>query len=119
MNSSKVDGLGPNRREVIRTAAAAGVIAGVVPFARRSQALSGTLPHVIIIGAGLAGLCAAYQLQKKGWSYSILEAERNHVGGRVRTRPIGNGLYWEAGAMRIPGNHDITLRYINEFKKIY
>ena len=75
-------------------------------------------PHVIIVGARLAGLCAAYVLQKKGWTCTILEAERHHIGGRVRTMPIGDGLYWEAGAMRIPKEHRIVRKYICGFKEL-
>ncbi len=39
---------------------------------------------VIVIGAGLAGLCCALRLQQGGLSVSILEAS-DGVGGRVRT----------------------------------
>ena len=39
---------------------------------------------VVIIGAGIAGLCAAIHLQKAGKKVLILEAD-NEVGGRVRT----------------------------------
>ena len=108
----------PTRREIMTTAGAAGIVAGVDALASRSRAESAKPPHVVIIGAGLAGLCAALKLQEKKWTYTILEAERNHVGGRVRTMPIGNGLHWEAGAMRIPHNHDITLRYVKEFPEL-
>jgi monoamine oxidase len=112
----------PTRRDVIATAGAAGVVAGVNALVGSSQAQSAK-PHVVIVGAGLAGLCAAYLLQQMGWTYTILEAERTHVGGRVRTIPIGtqsfgDRFYWEAGAMRIPHNHDVTLRYINKFPEI-
>ena len=106
----------PTRRDVIAGAAAVGVAAGIAPFSSAARAQSGRPPHVVIVGAGLAGLCTAYLLQKEGWTCTILEAERNHVGGRVRTMPIGNGLYWEAGAMRIPEKHTITLKYVNEFR---
>jgi len=71
--------------------------------------------RVIIAGAGLAGLCAAYELERRGHSVTILEADRKHVGGRVRTLRFGDGLYGEAGAMRIPTRHAITRRYISEF----
>ena len=39
---------------------------------------------VIIVGAGLAGLCCARELQAKGISFQILEAS-DGIGGRVRT----------------------------------
>ena len=40
--------------------------------------------HVIIVGAGLAGLSAAYELTKVGHEVDILEIQ-NRVGGRVKT----------------------------------
>jgi phytoene dehydrogenase-like protein len=39
---------------------------------------------VIIVGAGLAGLCCARELQAKGIGFQILEAS-DGIGGRVRT----------------------------------
>jgi monoamine oxidase len=72
-------------------------------------------PHVVILGAGLAGLCAAYRLQQAGCSYTILEADRAHVGGRVRTVQFSGGLHGELGAMRIPKQHTITLKYVDDF----
>lgn len=41
-------------------------------------------PDVLIVGAGLAGLACARQLQEKGVSFQILEAS-DGIGGRVRT----------------------------------
>ncbi len=69
----------------------------------------------VIVGAGPAGLCAAYELERLGHSVVLLEADRTHVGGRVRTLRFGDGLYGEAGAMRIPQQHKLTRHYIQEF----
>lgn len=41
-------------------------------------------PEIVILGAGLSGLTAAYLLQKSGFPSTILEA-RNRVGGRIHT----------------------------------
>lgn len=70
--------------------------------------------NVIIIGAGIAGLCAAYELEQKGYNVTILEAQEDHIGGRIRTFRKGKN-YSEFGAMRIPVEHDLTLDYIGKF----
>ncbi len=72
---------------------------------------------VLIIGAGMAGLVAAYELKRRGHDPVILEA-RNRVGGRVYTlrAPFAEpGLHAEAGAMRLPATHDLTLHYCHHF----
>ena len=46
--------------------------------------MSATQPDVLIVGAGLAGLCCGKRLAECGVSFRILEAEYG-VGGRVRT----------------------------------
>ncbi len=67
--------------------------------------------RVIVIGAGMAGLVAAFELRRQGHEPLILEAQ-HRVGGRVYTlRNFAPGLYAEAGAMRIPRAHDLTLEY--------
>jgi phytoene dehydrogenase-like protein len=48
-------------------------------------------PDVLIIGAGLAGLCCARTLQEKGVSFQILEAS-DGLGGRVRTDVLDSYL---------------------------
>jgi monoamine oxidase len=70
---------------------------------------------VVVIGAGMAGLTAAYELRRAGFEPIILEAQQR-VGGRVCTlrEPFSDGLYAEAGAMRIPKAHDLTMGYVDK-----
>jgi len=71
---------------------------------------------IIIIGAGMAGLSAGYELSQAGHDITILEA-RAIPGGRVHTirEPFSDGLYAEAGAARIPDTHELTLKYVKLF----
>ena len=64
---------------------------------------------IIIIGAGAAGLMAAYTLVKAGKKVTILEA-RNRIGGRIHT--INNKSFSkpvELGAEFIHGDLPVTL----------
>ena len=61
----------------------------------------GPRKRVVVLGAGLAGMVAAYELKHQGHDVVVLEAQ-NRVGGRVLTcREFAPGLYAELGAMRI------------------
>jgi monoamine oxidase len=87
-----------------------------VSFDRIAKAPAPVAPaKVVVVGAGISGLCVAYELEKHGHRVVILEAERAHFGGRVRTTHFGNGQYGEFGAMRIPETHQLTRHYVKEF----
>src|SRR6266566_5877901 len=72
--------------------------------------------RVTILGAGLAGLAAGWELTRAGHDVTILEAQL-HPGGRVHTirEGLSDDLYAEAGAGRIPANHSITLEWVKHF----
>lgn len=72
--------------------------------------------RVAIIGAGLAGLVAGYELKRRGYEVIIFEA-RERPGGRVHTlrEPFTDGQHAEAGAMFIPSSHDLTVGYARKF----
>jgi monoamine oxidase len=72
---------------------------------------------VVILGGGLAGLCTAHELRKRGYNVvAVLEAQAR-VGGRVLTlrKGLKHGQYAEAGATRIADTHNYTLGYAAEF----
>ncbi len=71
---------------------------------------------VIVVGAGMAGLVAASELLRAGHDPVLLEAQQR-VGGRVLTlrEPFAPGLWAEAGAMRIPRSHRLTMALIDRF----
>ncbi len=72
--------------------------------------LIGQKPKVIIIGAGFAGLAAAYSLHKRKIPFVILEA-RNRIGGRVFSFEAdpAEKLVVELGAEWV-GNSHIRMR---------
>ncbi len=72
--------------------------------------------RVVVVGAGIAGLAAAYELSRAGHRVTVLEA-RSRIGGRVLTlrAPFSDGHFAEAGAARIRPDHDLTLGYARHF----
>jgi monoamine oxidase len=59
-----------------------------------------------VIGAGLAGLTAAYELLRKGIDVTVMEAT-GRTGGRVQTayQPFKNEIYVEDGGEFVDSNH--------------
>ncbi|MFJ4654799.1 flavin monoamine oxidase family protein [Nocardia sp. NPDC088792] len=67
---------------------------------------------VIVVGAGPAGLTTGWLLKNAGHEVTVLEANSNRTGGRVKTfrgRFDDKRLYAEAGAMRLPDSHPLVL----------
>lgn len=63
---------------------------------------------VAVVGAGLAGLTAARELQGAGVSTVVIEA-RDRVGGRTLNEPIGDGKVVEVGGQWIgPTQHRLA-----------
>ena len=72
--------------------------------------------RVVVVGAGLAGLTAAYELDRKGWEVTVIEA-RDRVGGRCRTfrSELRERQVAEAGAEFIDGSHEAVRSYADIF----
>lgn len=72
---------------------------------------------IIVGGAGIGGLCCAYELMKMGHDVKVLEASGRH-GGHVFTvhDELSDGLYGDGGQEHItrPG-YEIYWQYIDEF----
>ena len=83
---------------------------------------SGNGRSVVVLGAGIAGLVSAYELQRAGYKVTVIEA-RNRIGGRSWTIRGGDrvvqmgrpdqvasfdpGLYFNAGPARLPSTHPV------------
>jgi monoamine oxidase len=134
--------MGPTRRDFLGRIGLVGgaalvyeAMAGLGLLAEPSQTpfnLSGRVNgvRVVVLGAGLAGMTAAYELGKVGFQCRVLEA-RTRPGGRVftvrrgtaseepgpaQTAAFDDGLYFNAGPMRISHHHHATLAYCRELQ---
>ncbi len=110
-----------SRREFLKSGVLAAALSGsaslrALAFDQQPLQRKGPAKKVIVVGAGLAGLSAGYELTQAGHDITILEAQLR-PGGRVLTlrEPFSDGLYAEAGAARFHETHDFTLRYVQLF----
>jgi len=110
-----------NRREFLKLAGLAA--GGLALWSESNWALPqnvlerrGNAQRITILGAGLAGLAAGFELKSAGHDVTILEAQL-HPGGRVHTirEGLSDDLYAEAGAGRIPVSHRITREWVKYF----
>ena len=85
---------------------------------------------VVVLGAGISGLAATYELRRKGYDVQVIEAS-HRAGGRNLILRGGDlvdesgypqtcgfdrdpDLYFNAGPARIPGHHSALLGYCKE-----
>lgn len=102
---------GLNRRTFLKHV---GALAAALPFGARAAAPQPQ--RVAVVGAGLAGLVAAYELMQAGHTVSLFEA-RTVPGGRIRTRrdAFGDGLYLEEGAADFGDAYPLLRHYVGQF----
>ena len=69
--------------------------------------------EVAIVGAGMAGMVAAYELMKLGLKPVVYEASQ--MGGRLRSQAFegGQGVVAELGGMRFPASSTAFFHYVN------
>lgn len=79
------------------------------------QGDAGRSPRIAIVGGGLAGLNAAYTLQKLGLAATVYEA-KPYVGGRIQSRAglVMPGLVNDLGAAFINSDHRDMLALVEE-----
>ena len=91
---------------------------------------TGNGKSIVVLGAGLAGMTAAYELTKSGYKVTVLEARSfaggrcqsaragvtiTELGGQAQTCNFDDGLYINHGPWRIPYHHRSTLHYTKTF----
>ncbi len=72
-------------------------------------------PDVVCIGAGLAGLSAAYALRQKGYKVTVLES-RDRIGGRVFSHQMSEQLVIELGGEWVGNSHNRIRELCSQFK---
>lgn len=80
--------------------------------------------HVVVLGAGLAGLAAALDLKNAGYRVTVLEFDRKaggrcltmrgrdrheEPGGEMQEVRLDEGLYFNPGPWRIPFHHHAVM----------
>ena len=99
---------------------------------QESMELEGAPPgaSIIVLGAGLGGLTAAYELRQAGYNVKVLEFQ-NRGGGRSWTLNSGDrytelggaevtcdfeeGNYFNGGPWRLPSHHYAVFHYCKKF----
>lgn len=110
--------IGWTRRRFIKAAVAttgAGLVTSTLPAFAKSGPGHG--PEIAVVGGGIAGLNAAYQLKKLGLRATVFEA-RSRLGGRIATvkDAVGEGLVVDLGGHFVNTDHQDIMALIDEFR---
>lgn len=116
---------------ILQTALALGLLPETGPLALADvQHIGKSTRRILILGAGVSGLSVAYELERKGYDCTVIEASKR-IGGRNLTIRAGDKidemgysqvcefdeaphLYFNAGPARIPAHHVHVLHYCRQ-----
>ena len=117
-----------NRRTLLKaglvSAAGAGIVAGRSVAAPATAALGGSSrrplgasrkQHVLVLGAGVAGLTAALSLQQRGHQVTLIEYQ-DRIGGRLWSLPLEKGQFTEAGAGHFSADMPLVLSLVRRYQ---
>jgi monoamine oxidase len=108
---------GWTRRRFLKTSSAAAALTlaggGLLTSCVKTK---GAAPRIAIVGAGIAGLNAAYKLKQSGYRAEIYEASKR-VGGRIYTAKdiMAPGLFTELGGEWLDEDHEDMFSLVEEF----
>ena len=105
------------RRSFIKKSSATASLLTVFPYTTLTSTFNITDDNrILVIGAGLAGLSCAYELDRAGYNVMLLEA-KSHPGGRVRTYRdnFADNLYAEMGAEYVDSSDKHVKKYCEQF----
>jgi len=108
-----------SRRKFLRLSALAGGAAiattAISELPRFQTAWGYGKPKVAIVGSGIAGLNAAYQLKKLGIVATVYEA-KPYIGGRIQSRTVvSDHLVNDLGGSFVNTDHEDILALVDEF----
>lgn len=106
-----------SRRKFLSDTAKTAALAGIGSLYQACSPASKTVqPVIAIIGAGIAGLHAAFVLQQAGYTATVYEGSPR-IGGRIMSVPemMGEGLWTEMGGEFIDSTHTDMLNLAKHF----
>lgn len=105
----KVRERGLTRREVLKGAAVLGATAAAsaVPLSRANAAGA---PRIVVVGAGLAGMTAAYRIWERSGTSPVVYEAKSVIGGRSSTIHNLSGGQWAERGGQFVSTEDSTIR---------
>ncbi|MBC8048133.1 MAG: FAD-dependent oxidoreductase [Fimbriimonadaceae bacterium] len=104
------------RRKFLEQTGKGAIVTALAGTALLNESFKNKDASIVIVGAGIAGLSAAYALKKAGYNPKIYEAS-SRTGGRIFTADnlFFEGSWTELGGEFIDTSHKQMWKYIKEF----